>query len=131
MKDNLRRISLLLLLVLSLSACADKPTKLWVSKKVVKLGEITRDPQGQSFTLELKNKGKKDLYISDIRTSCTCVYAKSSRVLLRKGDKATLTVEMKTANKRYGDFEEKVGIYTRNNDSPTFIKIVGTMKKDE
>jgi hypothetical protein len=131
MKDNLRRISFLLLLVLSLSACADKPDKLWVSKKVVKLGEITRDPQGQSFTLELKNKSKKDLYISDIRTSCTCVYAKSSRVLLRKGDKATLTVEMKTANKRYGDFEEKVGIYTRNNDTPTYIKIVGTMKKDE
>ena len=131
MKDNLRRISFLLLLVLSLSACADNPDKLWVSKKVVKLGEITRDPQGQSFTLELKNKSKKDLYISDIRTSCTCVYAKSSRVLLRRGDKATLTVEMKTANKRYGDFEEKVGIYTRNNDTPTYIKIVGTMKKDE
>lgn len=131
MKDNLRRISLLLLLVLSLSACADKPAKLWVSKKVVKLGEITRDPKGLNFTLELKNKGKKDLYISDIRTSCTCVYAKSSRVLLRNGDKATLTVEMETANKRYGDFEEKVGVFTRNNDTPTYIKIVGTMKKDE
>lgn len=131
MTDSLRRISLLLMLVLSLSACADKPAKLWVSQKVVKLGEITNDPEVQTITVELRNKGDKDLYIADIRTSCTCMYAKSSRMLLRKGDVATLTVKMTVAKARLGDFEQKVGIYTRNNDKPTYIKIVGTMKKKE
>lgn len=125
-----RKVFVLLILFVSLTACAGKHPKLWVSSKVVDFGEIPRFPVIHTSTLEITNKGKDILYIEDVRSSCTCVYTKPSKRIIHRGDKVSLHIELNTKLSNYGPFEQKVALYTNANESPTYIKIIGVVIKN-
>ena len=131
MKHYIQRVSLFLLLVLSLSSCAKKPAKLVFSTKEVKMGVITKNPVKRELTVDVKNKGKEVAYINDIRTSCTCVKGYPEKMIIKPGEKIKVRITVDTKDFLIGEFSKDLGVYIRGNDTPTMLKISGTMKRIE
>lgn len=127
----IQRVSLFLLLVLSLSACAKKPVKLVFAPKEVKMGVITKNPVKHELTVELKNKGKENAYINDVRTSCTCVKGYPQKMIIKPGEKIKVKITVDTKDFLMGEFSKDLGVYIRGNETPTMLKISGTMKRIE
>jgi hypothetical protein len=124
---KINKLLFLLLLLSSVIACSDKDAKLVLSKNMIEMGDIS-ERKIYTYTVELKNDGSNDLDIEDIRTSCVCIYANSSKMRLHGGDTATLNVEINSDNFNDGPIDQEIRIYLRNSENPESIKISGKMK---
>ncbi|MBR5351955.1 MAG: DUF1573 domain-containing protein [Prevotella sp.] len=129
MKHLIQRLSLFLLLILSLSACAKKPAKLVFVQKEVKMGVITKNPMKHELTVELKNKGGEIARIKDVRTSCTCVKGYPEKMLVKPGEKIKVKITVDTKDFLMGEFSKELGIYSNAKVSPVMLKISGTMTR--
>ncbi len=129
MKYSIQRISLFLLLVLSLSACAKKPARLVFLQKEVKMGVITKNPMKHELTVELKNKGGEVARITDLRSSCTCVKSYPKKMLIQPGETIEVKIVVDTKDFLMGEFSKEIGVYSNAKVSPLMLQISGTMKR--
>lgn len=68
----------------------------------------------------VKNNGKKDLEIKDIKTSCGCTAANPDKKLLKPGETTKIKVELDTSN-RMGKMRREVSVFTNDEENPRQI----------
>lgn len=73
-----------------------------------------------TYTFKLKNVGKEDLEIKEIKTSCGCTAAMPSSKLLKADEEGTLKVEFDTTN-RSGKVNRTITLTTNDPDAPTRV----------
>lgn len=129
MKYLIHRVSLILLVVLVLSACEDRPAQLKVSMNEINMGSISGQPNNYQFTIQLKNIGDQLLLIEDIRSSCSCVQGHADEMLLKGKEKTKLIIDIDTSSFPDGEIYKELRIYSNSINSPESIRITGTMLK--
>jgi hypothetical protein len=104
--------------------------QLSLSKKQHNFGVVT-EGDIVDFEMQLKNSGRSDLVISNIRTSCGCTAALLSSKVIEPDDTATLRIELDTAD-RSGKMTRSIIIYSNDPQRPQqVVTLYVNIKKRE
>ena len=91
-----------------------------LDRTTVLLGELSSDGPISKVLIKISNSGDKDLKISRITTTCSCVAALSDRLVIKPGESASLRVSFNPKG-HIGFQKYRVHIYTEGNRNPSAI----------
>ncbi len=107
-----------------------KQPKLAVSDKKVDFGNVVAG-ETKSAELNIINKGKSELIVKDIRTTCDCITATLSSKKLSPGEVAFLNI-MFDSNRRMGEVTRTVTLVTNEtHHNETSILLTANVTKGE
>ena len=93
---------------------------LHLDRTTVLLGELSSDGPVSKVLLKISNSGEKELKISRITTTCSCVNALNDRMLIKPGESASLKVSFNPRG-HLGYQKYRVHVYTGSNSKPAAI----------
>lgn len=93
---------------------------LHLDRSTVHLGELSSDGPVSKVLLKISNSGDKNLKISRITTTCSCVAALTDRQIIRPGESASLRVSFNPRG-HIGFQKYRVHVYTGGNRNPSAI----------
>ena len=93
---------------------------LHLDRTTVLLGELSSDGPVSKVLLKISNSGEKELKISRITTTCSCVTALSDRMLIKPGESASLKVSFNPRG-HLGYQKYRVHVYTGSDSNPAAI----------
>ena len=93
---------------------------LHLDRITVLLGELSSEGPVSKVLLKISNSGEKELKISRITTTCSCVNALSDRMLIKPGESASLKVSFNPRG-HLGYQKYRVHVYTGNDSNPAAI----------
>lgn len=98
------------------------------NQKVYDFGEITEGDRIEHI-FKISNKGKRNLIIRNIRTTCGCTVAKPGKEVLAPGEKTELKVSFNSRGK-IGRQSKPITILTNDPQNPmTSIRLMGVVKR--
>ena len=135
-KNAMKKIVCILLsATLCLFSCSqrEKKTKYYTSVREYELcfddtikdiGSINKQQQQiASCTFTMRNNGTKNININNIDYTCSCMSYILSNPIIKPGEKADITINIKTKN-IYGHFNKSIIIYP-NSNIPHIVRIKG------
>ena len=93
---------------------------LHLDRTTVLLGELSSEGPVSKVLLKISNSGEKELKISRITTTCSCVNALNDRMLIKPGESASLKVSFNPRG-HLGYQKYRVHVYTGNDSNPAAI----------
>lgn len=94
---------------------------------VVDLGRVIyRQPVTADF--QLRNSGKTDLVVNEVRTNCGCTVAKFPRQTIQKGKDFIVSATYDA--KQLGHFEKLVGVFVDGSKEPFIVTMKGVVVRD-
>ena len=91
-----------------------------LDRTTVLLGDLSSDGPVSKVLLKISNSGEKELKISRITTTCSCVTALSDRMLIKPGESASLKVSFNPRG-HLGYQKYRVHVYTGSDSNPAAI----------
>ena len=111
---------LLMLLLTAPTAMTAFAQKIVISNPVIDCGQVVfKHPVTAEY--ELKNGGRRDLTIKEVRTNCGCAIVEYPRNAVRAGD--AFKVKVSYDARQMGHFQKLVGIYSNASASPTMLTL--------
>ncbi len=84
---------------------------------------LWKEPVNTTFTIT--NRGNAPLVITYVSTSCGCTGATYTQEPIAAGETGQISVTYDAG--LLGRFNKSVGVFTNSEDSPTYLKIIGTV----
>lgn len=105
------------------SITSNKPeTEVYIDKRIIELGDIDKDKIYRN-SVRITNRGKVDLYIADVESSCDCTQVEYEKQVLPPSETLELHITFHPEEKGY--FERYISIHCNVSDSPIEILING------
>lgn len=129
MRPNRRLLIIFLFLALiSLTINAKKSCNLKIDRKNINVGIVYDTDPVKTYIIKFKNKSKKRLKITDIRTSCGCLSAEYPRYMIDPGKGGEIKLVLDLTNFHPMEIEKKAGIYTNLDESPQVVMLTGEFR---
>lgn len=84
---------------------------------------LWKEPVNTTFTIT--NRGNSPLVITYVSTSCGCTEATYTQEPIAVGESGQISVTYDAG--LLGRFNKSVGVFTNSEDSPTYLRIIGTV----
>jgi len=116
----MRRSIKLLFLALTLSACTFGDV-VEVESQEIDMGKLCPEDSLAQAVIRLTNHGRKDLFITNVKTDCACVVVAFSRSHIAPGKTTELPVTIDISRYAPQLLEHTIGIYTNLVDTPIVV----------
>lgn len=104
----------------------EQVARIKIDKNYINIGDI-KQGQKKSSVVYIKNVGKKELVINDIKSSCDCIKTEISSKRLAPGEEEKLTIEFDSAGKT-GKISRSLVLVTNDPyDTYNYITIFATI----
>lgn len=110
---------------------ASKTAKLKLERTTIDLGVIYNTQSTHNIVIPFKNKGKQNLLISEVRSSCGCLTVQFPRDGFKPGDSGEIVVTLSTTHFVPQKFEKKIQIFSNSSASPQIVTIRGEYRFSE
>lgn len=102
---------------------SNKPeTEVYIDKRIIELGDIDKDKIYRN-SVRITNRGKVDLHIADVESSCDCTQVEYEKQVLPPSETLELHITFHPEEKGY--FERYILIHCNVSDSPIEILMNG------
>lgn len=118
---------IILISCLSVAAMAAEAQKLSISKTTIDVGK-TGFEVPVTATFELRNKGIKNLHITDVKADCGCTKVDYPKTGIGMGDRFTISLTYDA--RQMGHFQKQVAVYSNATKNPVYLKMKGVVVEE-
>ena len=118
---------IILISCLCVAAMAAEAQKLSISKTTIDVGK-TGFEVPVTATFELRNKGIKNLHITDVKADCGCTKVDYPKTGIGMGDRFTISLTYDA--RQMGHFQKQVAVYSNATKNPVDLKMKGVVVEE-